>query len=97
MKNIIACVIFSIVLITNHTLRINTILTIHFTIPIIIGYLVWPYKACDYVSIYVWHMKYSKDINGQTVLHYTAKSGNVKCLKFLLECGVNIHTKVSKL
>ena len=39
-------------------------------------------------------MNNRKDIHGQTVLHYAAKSGNIKCLKLLLECGVNIHAKV---
>ena len=37
---------------------------------------------------------YSKDVHGQSVLHFAAKSGNVKCLELLLECGVSIHDKV---
>lgn len=40
-------------------------------------------------------MLYSKDIHGQNILHYVAKSGNIKCLKLLLERGMTIHDKVN--
>ena len=40
---------------------------------------------------------YRKDVRGRNVLHHVAKSGNMKCLKLLLEFGVDIHEKVSLL
>ena len=37
----------------------------------------------------------SKDADGQTVLHYAAKVGNIKCVKMLLEHGADIAVSVS--
>ena len=55
-------------------------------VPLYCSFLSWIHIQQCYES--------RKDIHGQTVLHYAAKSGNIKCLKLLLEKGVDIHAKV---
>ena len=67
------------------------------TLTLLVRIAAMPFNFCCliiHINCPIISCEYSHDIHGQTVLHYTAKSGNIKCLKFLLECGVDIHAKV---